>query len=345
MSRRSPGPERLPLAILMSGTGSNARRLLEQPDPRYEVRLLLTDNPASNAARIAVEFGVQYAELDIYRFCGVAHPGEQAGQGPAGAAGSGEQAGAGAAGAAGSGAGADQRASAGTSYQGAGPERVEVARRRLRDGEYAMLRNPQRRAAFDRELAGALRRCGARLAALAGYDWVLGPELCRTFLFVNVHPGDLRVRDDDGRRLYAGLGWVPTAKAILNGERFVRACTHLVNAKLDGGPIARVSRPVPVDLPEGVTPDNILPPGVNLGEIIRDLRSGGRRFGQEPIVRISRQTQERLKIEGDWVEFPRTVQALAGLLLEGRLVQAPDGSALLDGEPVADLFLQPEGAA
>jgi folate-dependent phosphoribosylglycinamide formyltransferase PurN len=310
----------------MSGTGSNARRLLEQHDPRYEVRLLLTDNPSSNAARIAAEFGVECAELDIYRFCGAPRPGAyatlreggQAGQGGAGQAGQSE---------------------GGYALLRKG----EYAA--LREGGYALLRNPERRAAFDLELASALRRCGARLAALAGYDWVLGPELCRQFLFVNVHPGDLRVRDDRGRRLYVGLAWVPTAKAILNGERFVRSSTHLVTATLDGGPIARVSRPVPVELPEGITPDNILPPGVSLGEIIRDLRAGGRRFGQEPIVLISRQAQERLKVEGDWVEFPRTVQALAGLLLEGRLTQAPDGAALLDGQPVTDLFLQPEGVA
>jgi hypothetical protein len=174
---------------------------------------------------------------------------------------------------------------------------------------------------------------------------VLGPELCRAFLFVNVHPGDLRVRDGNGRRLYVGLGWVPAAKAILNGERFVRASTHLVTAALDGGPIARVSRGVPVRLPDGLSPEGLLPSGVSLKEIIRDVGAGGKIYGEEPIVRIAREAQERLKIDGDWVEFPRTLQALAELLLRGRLVQAPDGSALLDGEPVGDLFLQPEGVA
>jgi folate-dependent phosphoribosylglycinamide formyltransferase PurN len=367
VSRPPREPDRLPLAILMSGTGSNARRLLEQPDPRYEVRLLLTDNPASNAACIAAEFGVEYAELDIYRFCGAPHPGEleepdstrtgPVGSGPeVGTAGAGIGAAAGrvpvAGAAAGVGMGAGVGAAVGATV-GAGADRAAEARRRLRKGEYAMLRkgeyamlrNPQRRAAFDRELAGALQLCGARLTALAGYDWVLGSELCRAFLFVNVHPGDLRVRDCSGRRLYAGLGWVPTAKALLNGDRVVRCTTHLVKAALDGGPIARVSRAVPVELPAGLNPQNLLPPGVSLGEIAQDLRSGGRRFGREPIVRICQQAQERLKVEGDWVEFPRTVQSLAGLLLEGRLVQASDGSALLDGEPVGDMFLQPEGVS
>ncbi len=297
MSPRKPA--RLPVAILMSGTGSNARKLLEQPDPRYEVRLLFTDNPASNAARIAAEFGVPYAELDIYAFCGAGR-GEKAGSsGDAGSAG----------------------------------------------GARGLLRSSERRAAFDRELAALLRRSGARLAALAGYDWVLGPELCRAFLLVNVHPGDLRVRDGTGRRLYVGLGWVPAAKAILNGERFVRASTHLVTEALDSGPIARVSRGVPVRLPEGLKAEGLLPSGVSLKEIILDVGTGGKIYGEEPIVRIAREAQELLKIQGDWVEFPRTLQALAELLLRGRLIQAQDGSALLDGEPVADLFLQPEGVA
>ena len=320
MSPRKPA--RLPVAILMSGTGSNARKLLEQPDPRYEVRLLFTDNPASNAARIAAEFGVQYAELDIYRFCGAPHPGEEAEA--RGRLREGEYA---------------------MLREGECAALREGEYATLREGEYAMLRDPERRVAFDRELAAVLRRCGARLAALAGYDWVLGPELCRAFLFVNVHPGDLRVRDENGRRRYVGLGWVPAAKAILSGERFVRASTHLVNAALDGGPIARISGGVPVELPEGLGPESLLPPGVSLSQIIRDLRAGGKTFGGEPIVRIARQAQERLKVEGDWVEFPRTVQELSRLLLEGRLIQAPDGSALLDGEPVGDLFLQPEGVA
>lgn len=264
---------RLPAAILMSGTGSNARKLLELPDPRFEVRLLLTDNPASNAADIAREHHVECAVLDIRASC-------------------------------------------------------------------TDLRDPAQRAAYDREAAALLSARGVRLAALAGWDWVLGPELCRAFLFVNVHPGDLRVRDEQGRRRYVGLGWIPTAKAILAGEGFVHSSTHLVTAELDGGPIARVSRPVPVDLPPGTQPEDLLPPGASLRDVIRDIHyNGGQRFGEAAIVRHSRRLQERLKVEGDWVEFPVTVQRLAGLWLDGRLAQEPDGSVRLDGRAPADLFL------
>jgi folate-dependent phosphoribosylglycinamide formyltransferase PurN len=292
----------------MSGTGSNARRLLERKDPSYEVRLILTDNPASNAARIAREFGVACAVADIRAFCGA------------------------------------QRVASSPSRSVASSPARSVASspaRSVASSPVPGLRDPERRAAYDRELASLLARCGARLAALAGWDWVVGPELCRAFLFVNVHPGDLRVRDGEGRRRYVGLGWVPTAKAILAGERFVHSCTHLVTPELDGGPIARVSRPVPVDLPAGVSAGNILPEGVHLRDVIRDINyNGGRNFGGSLLYTHSRKVQERLKEEGDWVEFPATVQRLAELTLEGRLARDPQGAIRLDGSPPGDLFLQ-----
>jgi len=269
--------DRLPAAILMSGTGSNARRLLELPDPRFEVRLILTDNPGSNALAIAREHGVECAVLDIRAFCGA---------------------------------------------------------------EPAGLRDAARRAAYDREVGRRLARSGARLVALAGWDWVVGPGLCRSFLFVNVHPGDLRVTDAQGRRKYVGLGWVPTAKAILAGERFVHSSTHLVTPELDGGPIARVSRPVPVDLPPGISPANLLPEGAGLRDLIRDIRyNQGRRYGEALLYTHSRMLQERLKEQGDWVEFPATVQRLSELMLAGRLARDPQGVALLDGNRPCDLFL------
>jgi folate-dependent phosphoribosylglycinamide formyltransferase PurN len=271
---------RLPAAILMSGTGSNARRLLELPDPAFEVRLILSDNPGSNAEAIAREHGVECLLLDIRAFCG----------------------------------------------QGTGP------------GEG--LRNPQRRAAYDRELGRHLARRAVRLVALAGWDWVVGPELCRSFLFANVHPGDLRVTDPQGRRRYVGLGWVPAAKALLAGERFVHSTTHLVTPELDGGPIARVSRPVPVEWPSGMSPADLLPPGAGLGDVIRDIRyNGGRRFGEAFLYTRARQLQETLKERGDWVEFPVTVQRLAQLMLAGRLAVDAAGGPRLDGDPPADLFL------
>ncbi len=263
----------------MSGTGSNARKLLELPKPSFVVRLILTDNPASNAPAIAREHEVPYELLDIRAFCDA-------------------------------------------------------------QDDPAKLREPARRAAYDREVGRLLVRAGARLVALAGWDWVVGPELCRSFLFVNVHPGDLRVTDAQGRRKYVGLGWVPTAKALLSGERFVHSSTHLVTPELDGGPIARVSQPVPVDLPAGVTHATLLPEDAALGDLIRDIRyNQGRRYGEALLYTHSRMLQEKLKERGDWVELPRTVQRLAELAHAGRLALDAAGRVRLDGAPPRDLFL------
>ena len=291
------GGVRLPAAVLMSGTGSNARRLLEYSpraggSPAFEIRLILSDNPASNYRRIADEFGVAGRLNDIYRFCGVPDP--------------------------------------------LSPRAGEAASR-------TRLRDPALRRAFDAENRRILEHYGVRLVAAAGYDWVISPELCQALPIVNVHPGDLRVLDEQGRRRYVGLGWIPTAKAILHGDAAVRSTTHFVTAELDGGPIARVSRPVPVDLPPGVTPQNVLPAGTSLGEVIRDLREGGRVFGDSLIVTHSMKLQERLKEVGDWVELPYTLHRVAALILAGQIDLGDAGCLRLDGQPVPELFLQSEG--
>jgi folate-dependent phosphoribosylglycinamide formyltransferase PurN len=291
----------------MSGTGSNARKLLEyvpagphgsgaaeqdRREPSYRVRVILSDNPDSNFRRIAAEHGVAAELNDIYAFFGIPRPG-----------------------------------------------------RGLQQEDRSKLKDAGQRARFDRRTGEILERYGVRLVALAGYDWVIAPFLCRDFVVLNVHPGDLRVRDARGRRSYIGLGWVPTAKAILAGERRVHSTVHLVTAELDGGPIARVSRGVPIDLPEGITAGNILPQGVGLSDVLRALRTGDDPLPASNIlVSHSRFVQERLKRLGDWAEFPRTLDRIAELMQTGRLQQSPPespwGGLLLDGKPVEDLFLE-----
>lgn len=292
----APG-SRIPTAILMSGTGSNARKLLEyapsdRSEPAYQIRVIVSDNPDSSYRRIAEDHGVAAELNDIYRFFGVSRP-----------------------------------------QQG------------LEPADRARLKDPAGRERFDRRTREILNRHGVQLVALAGYDWVIAPFLCAEYVVVNVHPGDLRVRDASGRRRYIGLGWVPTAKAILAGEREVHSTTHLVTAELDGGPIARVSQGVQIDLPPGVVPEDILPADVRLGDVIRAVRSGDDpELASGLLVTHSRAVQERLKEAGDWVEFPRTLDQVAALMRAGRLARAEGGREggrlLLDGALVEDLFLQ-----
>lgn len=287
-------PGRIPTAILMSGTGSNARKLLEYAppggnEPNYRIRLIVSDNPDSNYRRIAEDHAVPAELNDIYAFFGVPRP--EQGLVPAGR---------------------------------------------------AKLKDPVGRERFDRRTRDILQSYGVQLVALAGYDWVIAPFLCQNFIVLNVHPGDLRVRDARDRRRYIGLGWLPTAKAILAGERLVHSTIHLVTAELDGGPIARVSQGVSIDLPAGVTPDNILPEGVTLRDVIRAVRTGDDpELVSSLLVTHAKAVQEQLKQLGDWIEFPRTLDRVAALVRSGRLVRdTVTGRLLLDGRPVEDLFLQ-----
>lgn len=277
---------KIPAAVLLSGGGSNARKLLESDLPALEFRLLFTDNPESGCIELGRRFGVEARCHDLREHC-------------------------------------------------LGPAAGLPAAARLRD--------PGLRASFDERLARLLDERGIRLVATAGYDWILGPGLCRRYIIVNVHPGDLRPRDASGRRRYIGLGWIPSARAILAGERAVYTSTHLITPELDGGPIARVSRPVPVDLPPGTRPADLLPAGASLGDVIRDLGAAGdRRFGDCRLVRRARRLQEELKVKGDWVEFPRTLEGVAELMRAGRLILNAAGEPELDGGRVPDLFLMGE---
>lgn len=278
---------KIPTAIMMSGTGSNARKLLEYQSSNYDIRLIISDNPESNYREIAHAFGIDSRLNDIYRFYSVHHPRE----------------------------GLDAE-----------------DRKKLKD--------LGKRLAFDLETDRILKEYGIRLIATAGYDWIISPSMCRSYVIVNVHPGDLRVTDKDGRRKYAGLGWIPAARAILNGELNAYSSTHLVTAELDGGPIARVSAPVPVDLPGGITKDNVLPDGVSLKDIIRDINlNSGKRFSNSLIYTYSKSIQEKLKIIGDWVEFPLTLHRVSEYMLLGRLLITDEGHLQLDGSEPGDLFL------
>jgi folate-dependent phosphoribosylglycinamide formyltransferase PurN len=52
----------------MSGSGSNLRRLLEYPDPAFEVIFLFSDNQASQAQRLALDYNLPCFVYDIRAF-------------------------------------------------------------------------------------------------------------------------------------------------------------------------------------------------------------------------------------------------------------------------------------
>jgi len=279
---------RIPTAIMMSGTGSNAVKIIEEKSPNLDIRVILTDNPWSNAERIAKENGLEYELNSIYGLC-----------------------------------------------------EVENEPGRLTGEDRKKLLNKDRRKIFDLDTTTILKKYGIELIAAAGYDWVMSHILPANYVIVNVHPGDLRVRDAVGKPSYSGLAWIPTAKAILNGEKYAHTSTHLITPGLDEGPIARVSSPVLINLPEGVTKENILQQGITLKDVIRDINyGGGEQFGNSIIYRHSKLVQNKLKERGDWVEFPLTMHLVAEYIMDDRFNRDFCGNLQLDERPIPHEFLR-----
>ena len=248
------------VAGFMSGSGTNLSKILERQDELsggpegcpYEVVVIFTDNPSSNAARIAESRGLPLAVEDILAF-----------------------------------------------YRSRG---------------HATKKDLSLRPEFDRRVLDALRPHGVDAIVLAGYMSVVTAPLLAAFAgrIVNVHPADLRILEG-GRRKYTGDDSV--RDAILAGERFLRATTHIVRDEVDGGEILMVSAPLPVELPEGVWT------GKPAWPEHRDLWN-----------RIAREHQERLKRIGDWEILPKTLEWLS----RGRYSIDGEGRAYLDEEPLRD---------
>jgi len=278
------------VAIFMSGSGTNAQKIIEayiadrdSGKVSFEPVLIFTDNPASNAVKIARE---------DYKPQGVAIP------------------------------------------------------VRFRHYKEFMKVADATRGKYDMEQCRLLDDYSIDCVALAGYDWIVTPIICGNFLTVNVHPGFLPKKKPNGRPAYAGLAWVPSAKAVLAGENNVYTTVHKVTEMLDGGPVLAVSVPVPV--PESVR--SLEDRAVLLGEaksvseiehFIRDSPPAESKEKKEikekelrrkfPVYGIAKDLQNILKEVGDWVVFPKVLRdiALGSYSLDG-------DKAYLDGKPVVD---------
>lgn len=99
---------------------------------------------------------------------------------------------------------------------------------------------------FDAGIAETLGSYDPDLVVLSGYLHVVtAPVLDRFFpRIVNVHHGDLTVRDEAGVPVYTGLDAVEDA--LRAGEAGTHETTHLVTEAVDRGPIVARSRPFTV---------------------------------------------------------------------------------------------------
>jgi phosphoribosylglycinamide formyltransferase-1 len=163
------------------------------------------------------------------------------------------------------------------------------------------------------------------LMCLAGYDLWIGEWMANRYYphILNVHPGDARK--------YVGLGWRPTAKAILAEEKGVKSTVFFVDASDDGGPILIQSRSLPLS-----QWDNELREVRRFAEkegarTLPQFREAAEREGKGDLYKaleeVSTSIQGVLRDKGDWEIYPFAVHEL---IAKGR-VALEDRTVYIDG--------------
>jgi len=158
------------------------------------------------------------------------------------------------------------------------------------------------------------------LICLAGYDLWIGDWMAKRYFprILNVHPGD--------SKKFTGLGWRPTAKAIIAGEKSVKSTVFFVDESDDGGPILIQSRSIALsrwdeklyDVKKFIEKREIR----TLSEFIEEAKKDGNNLDLV-LEAVSKEIQDVLKEEGDWMIYPFAVHNLIGkgrVSLDGRKV-------------------------
>lgn len=158
---------------------------------------------------------------------------------------------------------------------------------------------------FDAETVRAFSPYGVNVAVYGGYMAVASEVLIKSFLGINVHPADLSILDEKGRRRFTGDHAV--LDAILAGEPTVASSTHIIEPEVDGGRLLMISEPVTI----------YIPPGADLtdSKVQHDVAGAN---------------QDRLKEKGDWAIFPRTIEYIA----RGRYAADEKNNLYFDGKPI-----------
>lgn len=98
---------------------------------------------------------------------------------------------------------------------------------------------------YDRLTLQLLKAHRIDSVALCGYLSIVSAPIYQHYPTLNVHPADLRILNEQGKRYYAGcIGAQCVTKAISRSESEIRSTIHLVTEDVDGGPIVEVSEPV-----------------------------------------------------------------------------------------------------
>lgn len=233
--------------IFMSGSGTNAEKLLESEDrgKLWNCSAIVTDRTRGcRAEEIAKRFGIPYILHDIFQF-----------------------------------------------YKDHGLETISVATERGME-----VRNLWTDAL--REKIADVPHDFGLLAGFVPLSNIVGDFPC-----LNVHPGDLTI-EKEGVRILAGLHSGPVETAILEKHNVLRSSVIIATPynpgekNVDSGFVLGVSDPVNIELPEGVTLEQL--------QECKRSRIKGR---DDLLGKIADEHIDRLKEGGDWILFPAVTKA------------------------------------
>ncbi|MFC1987463.1 phosphoribosylglycinamide formyltransferase [Chloroflexota bacterium] len=204
---------------------------------------------------------------------------------------------------------------------------------RKRYGAGNVPRNCPERIRYEQDLSRLLEDSiggGPDLICLAGYDqwltdWIVDRYYPR---ILNIHPGDTT-------KGYYGLHWIPSARAILAGEKTVRSTLFFVDKGEDTGPVLVQSEPLNIkemvknnksnetqELLKGLSDiiEFAATHGINTFEDFKE-RAGERLA--DIMESICVYLQSELKVKGDWKIYPFGVHHLIAqgrVAIDGRIV-------------------------
>lgn len=173
------------------------------------------------------------------------------------------------------------------------------------------------------------------LVCMAGYDqWNTDWTVERYYpRILNVHPGDTT-------KGYAGLHWIPAAKAIFAGDGSLRSTLFFVDKSEDTGPVLVQSAPLDILT---TLKDQDARQKIGLLQAFREVVIFGatrniknfEEFEQKAgkalcskLELVCSTLQEALKVTGDWKIYPFTVH---DLIAKGR-VEVDDKIVYVDGK-------------
>ena len=159
------------------------------------------------------------------------------------------------------------------------------------------------RSLWTEELIKKLEKYPLEFAIFAGFIPLC--NITEKLPCLNVHPGDLTVTDKNGNRILTGLHAIPIELAVVNGIDHLRTTVIIASAfsssgaGMDEGVIIGLSPEVEIDFKDK-----------DLEEYKQIYRARNGKVA-DALREMAKENQEKLKVEGDWVVFPPSVNDFA----------------------------------